>query len=58
MGPRLFSRGNLVEAYERVLRVAGFNGAAAFQPRKYPPLSPTNTWCPGFNGAAAFQPRK
>ena len=35
MGPRLFSRGKLVTGRDGVLpRDEGFNGAAAFQPRK------------------------
>ena len=34
MGPRLFSRGNLENAKLLLKAAKGFNGAAAFQPRK------------------------
>ena len=34
MGPRLFSRGKLVSGSMSAIGSSGFNGAAAFQPRK------------------------
>ena len=34
MGPRLFSRGNAIGAWGCTTQQRGFNGAAAFQPRK------------------------
>ena len=58
MGPRLFSRGNVGLPDVFLPGKRGFNGAAAFQPRKQ--LGKENVpMCPmRFNGAAAFQPRK
>ncbi len=58
MGPRPFSRGNFERRSVERAAGRGFNGAAAFQPRK--PAPPRDTiHDPGhFNGAAAFQPRK
>ena len=35
MGPRLFSRGNMSGRVKSRLQTSRFNGAAAFQPRKY-----------------------
>ncbi len=43
MGPRRFSRGNYVSRYQRVSRCSGFNGAAAFQPRKFLPFDEKRT---------------
>ena len=58
MGPRPFSRGNAAQSPAASLSRRGFNGAAAFQPRKC--LRPDARPGPPsrFNGAAAFQPRK
>jgi len=39
MEPQLFSRGNLLDAIDPSNPPAGFNGAAAFQPRKCAPIS-------------------
>ena len=35
MGPRLFSRGNFSIVLFCIINMCRFNGAAAFQPRKY-----------------------
>ena len=57
MGPRLFSRGNAQAARAPVLRRRGFNGAAAFQPRKcgvpwvHPAILYTLQWGRGFSAA-------
>ena len=59
MGPQLFSFGNFgADAAEADLVISSFNGAAAFQLRKYL-LRDLFRWPGGrFNGAAAFQLRK
>ena len=44
MGPRFFNRGNWRTTRRRALRVASFNGAAVFQPRKF--ASPERTMRP------------
>ncbi len=58
MEPRLFSRGNEMAVTQDEMKTVGFNGAAAFQPRKCLLKGRPRAAKTGFNGAAAFQPRK
>jgi len=59
MEPQLFSRGNFQIAGRTSFISMRFNGAAAFQPRKWhSAITRRVSGCPSFNGAAAFQPRK
>jgi len=58
MEPQLFSRGNMEGAAVATPSKTCFNGAAAFQPRKFGRYRPLSPGSGRFNGAAAFQPRK
>ena len=58
MGPRLMSRGKLRAAGRCPSRTAGFNGAAAHEPRKEIELREVADTPSRFNGAAAHEPRK
>ena len=44
--------------HHRRLRLAGFNGAAGFRPRRRPSRSGVGARAVGFNGAAGFRPRR